>query len=169
MKRQESISSRIFSLTKRRKLNMKKQQSGFTLIELMIVVAIIGILAAIAIPQYADYTQRSKMAGAAGGMAAWKTTASLCYQENGAFTNCTAGSNGMPASGTLPKYVSAIAYTNNAATMVFTVTAEAVLADGTTAMVLSLIGTPPTDGGTMGWISQGTACDSTTPGRGIKC
>jgi type IV pilus assembly protein PilA len=148
------------------KTQMKKAQAGFTLIELMIVVAIIGILAAIAIPQYADYTQRSKMAGTAGGMAAWKTTASLCFQEEGEFTNCTAGINGLPVAGTLPKYVTDIAYTNAAATMSFVVTSEAVTAAGNP-MILTLAAAPPAGGGNMNWISSGSGC--TEPGRSIKC
>ena len=58
---------------------MKKVQQGFTLIELMIVVAIIGILAAVALPAYQDYTKRAKMTEAIKFMAAAKTGVSEAY------------------------------------------------------------------------------------------
>ena len=63
---------------------MKKQQ-GFTLIELMIVVAIIGILAAIAIPQYSQYVERSKASSAVAAMASARTAIAM-NQQMGADT-----------------------------------------------------------------------------------
>src|SRR3954470_11130490 len=57
-------------------IKMKQLQKGFTLIELMIVVAIVGILAAIALPAYQDYVIRSKMSEATAALAACKTSIS---------------------------------------------------------------------------------------------
>ena len=62
---------------------MKTMQKGFTLIELMIVVAIIGILAAVALPAYQDYTVRAKMAEAILAMSACRTSITEIYQSGG--------------------------------------------------------------------------------------
>jgi type IV pilus assembly protein PilA len=73
---------------------MKAVQKGFTLIELMIVIAIIGILAAIAIPAYQNYTIRSQVTEGLSLADGWKTAISEFYAQNGSFPSgaTTAGS-----------------------------------------------------------------------------
>lgn len=72
---------------------MKKVQQGFTLIELMIVVAIIGILAAIAIPQYSDYMTRTRLGKVAVAVASTKVAVAEYAQFNGGTVTLTAADN----------------------------------------------------------------------------
>ncbi len=66
----------------------RRIQHGFTLIELMIVVAIVAILASVAIPAYTEYTSKARAANAMVALSPYKTAVALCGQENGDLVNC---------------------------------------------------------------------------------
>jgi type IV pilus assembly protein PilA len=99
---------------------MTKLQKGFTLIELMIVVAIIGILAAIAIPAYQDYTVRAQISEGLNLAAAAKAAVAETYLNRGAapVNRTQAGMTATP-SDTNGKYVSQVAVANGVITITY--------------------------------------------------
>ncbi len=99
-------------------LHHLKKQQGFTLIELMIVVAIIGILAAIAIPAYQNYIARAQVSEALALMDGLKTTVAEEITNTGTVTGVNNGSGNVPAAAidTKGKYVSQVAVADGAMT-----------------------------------------------------
>jgi type IV pilus assembly protein PilA len=132
---------------------MKRIQQGFTLIELMIVVAIVGILAAIALPAYQDYVIRSKMSEAVAAAAACKTSISEYVSTKTAWP---ADADTAGCSTLATTYVSSLAVGANG---VISVTTQAT---GSKAGDCILTLTPQTAGlpDITGWTGSHSACDS---------
>jgi type IV pilus assembly protein PilA len=105
-------------------------QSGFTLIELMIVVAIIGILAAIALPAYQDYTKRAKLSEVILAASACRTSVSEAYQAGSSAPAPAANSFGCETSGSSSKYVALIQTSINGKVTVTAQNIDAINIDG---------------------------------------
>ncbi len=134
---------------------MRKLQQGFTLIELMIVVAIIGILAAIAIPSYQTYTKKAKFTEVVNATAPYKTAIEVCFQDKTDMSSCgTFSTNGIPSAPTAAGYLAGITLTP--ATGVITATAQG--AAGTDTFILTPTAT--TAGGVQWSKSAGTCVAS---------
>jgi len=113
---------------------LKKMQKGFTLIELMIVVAIIGILAAIAIPAYQNYTIRAQVTEGLSLGDGWKTAIAEYYANVGTMPPTTAALNGGAVAST-GKYVTAVVVNKGAIEMTYGGQANANISTKTLALL----------------------------------
>ena len=130
-------------------------QKGFTLIELMIVVAIIGILAAVALPAYQDYTVRAKVSEIVLAASTCRTAVTEAVQTGGSLP--AAGAYGCESSGTaaVSKYVQSVA-TSDAGAITVTATGDGGL-KGAAGKTVTLTPTGASQGGSItAWICSGT-------------
>ena len=135
-----------------------KQTRGFTLIELMITIAIIAILAGVALPAYNDYTQRAKLTEAFTGLADFRVRMEQFYQDNRRYDG--AGLNGCGATTPNSKYFGFGCAPSAAPSQTYTVTATGKASENLSAFVYTLNekNDRMTTTVATGWTGAGSAC-----------
>lgn len=94
-------------------MKLNRTRLGFTLIELMIAIAIVGILAAIAVPTYLTYTKKAKFSEVIMATSPFKSAVDICAQSTNALTACGNAQNGVPAAQGASGQVTSIATAAN--------------------------------------------------------
>jgi prepilin-type N-terminal cleavage/methylation domain-containing protein len=142
---------------------MIKNQKGFTLIELMIVIAILGILIAIALPAYQDYQIRTKNTEALNVAAAAKLAVAESANDNGGVANVTAANTAYSFTANDTKYVASVGV--GGAGVITAVTRGGAGGTGGPAVTFTLTPTQNATGTAIEWIctSAGAANDSQVP------
>ena len=137
-------------------MKSQRAQQGFTLIELMIVVAIIGILAAVALPAYQNYTKKAKFSEVVLATNAAKVAVEICGQDQAGITTCDAGAFGVPAD-----TAAAVGNVASVKTAKGVITATAIATNGLAAETYIL--TPTFANGQVTWDAKGGTCYTGTP------
>lgn len=139
---------------------MKKQlQQGFTLIELMIVVAIIGILAAIAIPAYQDYTIRAQVSEGLSLMDGGKTAIAEYFTNHGGFPPSNTSAGMASSSSIIGNYVTGVVVTNGMLTATYGNKANTAITGDT--LAISAIN----NGGSISWTCKTTGTAKPLPAK----